>query len=76
MTWQLRFICCGRDEGTQTFDTWDEADAFRESYTSGVGVDGHGYSGDGWKGHQRAAILSAVPEPSEGTATTKDDAHT
>lgn len=47
--WRLRLICCGHDDGTETFDTWDQADAFRESYTSGEGV------GDG--GHDRAAVI-------------------
>lgn len=48
--WTLRLICCGRDDGTECFDTWNEADAFRESYTTGPGV--------GPDGHDRAAILT------------------
>lgn len=48
--WRLRLVCCGRDGGVETFDTWGEADSFRESYTNGPGVGPDG-------GHDRAAIL-------------------
>lgn len=58
MTWTLKLICCGRDDGSVTFQTWEEADDFREAYTSGYAVDPHGYSGTGTSGHQRAAILT------------------
>lgn len=54
--WELQLICCGRDDGTETFDTWEAADAFRESYTSGPGVGG--------SGHERAAVLRH-PQPTE-----------
>ena len=37
-------ICCGLDDGYIAFATWDDADKFRESYTSGVAVAEHGYS--------------------------------
>ena len=57
--WCVRLICCGRDDGTEHFPTWEEADAFRNSYASGPGVDPHGYSGGHTGGHQRAAIISA-----------------
>ena len=42
--WKLRLICCGRDDGEWFFDTWEEADRFRDSYTNAYG-------------HDRAAIL-------------------
>lgn len=59
--WRVRMICCGRDAGAEMiFGTWDEADQFRESWTSGPAVDPHGYSGDGYHGHQRAGIIEAV----------------
>lgn len=54
----LQLICCGRDHGIEEFDTWDEAHEFRESYTSGVGVDPRECSGDGFHGHTRAAVLT------------------
>jgi hypothetical protein len=48
----VKLICCGRDDGEFRARTWDEADAFREAYVSGVGV--------GKDGHQRAAIIERV----------------
>ena len=58
--WEVRFICCGRDDGNTIVNSYTEADAIRESYTSGVGVNPHGYSEahkhDG--GHQRVAVVS------------------
>jgi hypothetical protein len=59
--WVLTLTCCGRDDGTARFATSEEADAFREGYTSGPGVDPHGYSGDGYSGHRRSAVKSYVP---------------
>ena len=56
--WRVTMTCCGREAGTQEFDTWEAADAFRETYTSGPGVDPHGYSGTGHAGHQRSAVIS------------------
>lgn len=56
--WRLKLICCGRDDGTETFATREQADAFREAYTSGPSVDPHGYSAAYPNGHQRAAILT------------------
>lgn len=53
--WRLRLICCGRDDGTEAFDTWNEADSFRESYTSGEGV--------GADGHDRAAVIEETLPP-------------
>lgn len=53
--WRLRLICCGRDDGTETFDAWEDADAFRESYTTGPGV--------GLDDHDRAAIIEENPPP-------------
>lgn len=42
--WLLQLVCCGYDDGTERFATWEEADEFRESYCS-------------LPGHQRSAIL-------------------
>lgn len=42
--WGLRLICCGYDNGTAMFKTWDEADACRESYVQAPD-------------HKRSAIL-------------------
>lgn len=44
----LRFICCGRDDGTCTRSTWEEADALRESYISA-------------EGHDRSCIIEKAP---------------
>ena len=44
--WVLQLICCGHDDGTERFQTWDQADAFRNDYTS-PGT-----------GHERSGILS------------------
>lgn len=51
MIWFLTLICCGRfHEGSPAvFVTWDEAEAFRESYLDAGG-------------HDRVAILRAVQE--------------
>lgn len=46
--WVLRLICCGRDDGIEGYPTWEEAQAFRESYVGGS------------SGHDRQAILSVV----------------
>lgn len=48
--WLLVLICCGRSDGTWPCNTWDEADALRESYMSAPD-------------HDRQAILRAVPSP-------------
>lgn len=57
--WHLRLICCGRDDGTMVFSAWDEAQAFRESYTSGPAIAVHGFSSEPREsGHRRAAILT------------------
>lgn len=56
--WQGQLLCCGFDEGTEGFDTWEEADAFREAYTSGPAVAPHGYSAPLYEmGHRRAVII-------------------
>jgi hypothetical protein len=46
-----------------------ERDDLREGYTSGPAVDPHGYSGDGWSGHQRAGIITRADAPTEATQT-------
>ncbi len=48
MTWCLRLICCGRDDGFMHFETWAEAQAFRDSYTSPD------------SGHERSAVLTKL----------------
>lgn len=59
--WLVRLICCGRDDGSQVVRTWDEANAFREAYTSGVGVKGPDWPWAG--GHERSAIVSRLLSP-------------
>lgn len=56
--WRLRLICCGRDDGVVEFETWEAADAFRDSYTSGDGVLNRNTPERG--GHDRAAIIGEV----------------
>ena len=59
--WRVRMICCGKDEGFELFKTWDSADAFRNEYTSGYGVEQHGFSAPEHSGgHRRAAIVEAL----------------
>ena len=58
--WQLRLVCCGRDDGIERFSTWDEADKFRQGYEASGSP--HGYSDPPYRsGHQRAAILGRTP---------------
>lgn len=45
--WRLRLVCCGRDDGIEYFETWKQADEFREAYCDAGG-------------HDRAAILEAA----------------
>lgn len=56
--WRLRLICCGRDDGDIFRDTWDEADQFRQAYTSGPGVAAPGQLHIG--GHVRAGIIERI----------------
>lgn len=59
--WKARAICCGFEESEHTFATWEEADAFRESYTSGPAVHPNGFSAGGHEpGHKRAVIISLL----------------
>jgi len=61
--WRVRLICCGRDAGDIFRDTWEEADQFRQSYTSGGGV--RHFNGRYWvDGHDRAGIIEAIGAPS------------
>lgn len=46
----VKCICCERDGGTYLFESWKEADAFREAYVSGSTVNVPG-------GHQRSAVI-------------------
>ncbi len=62
--WRVDLSCCGRDGGTYFFPTWEEADAFRNSYTSGPGVNPQGYSAhDSADGHRRAGIITGPDAP-------------
>jgi hypothetical protein len=59
MRWLCSMICCGHSDGCMIFDTWKEADDFREAWTSGVAVAPHGYSAEPHEsGHKRAVIVS------------------
>jgi hypothetical protein len=58
VAWRVRLICCGRDDGDIFRDTWDEADEFRQSYTSGTGVGDWRKPWEG--GHQRAGIIERI----------------
>lgn len=46
--WRVDFICCGRDDGHQFFDSWKTADALRTSYVKKL------HTND----HERSAILT------------------
>lgn len=48
----VRLICCGRDDGVFGPVPWEQADEFRESYCSGLGV--------GPGGHDRAGIIESA----------------
>ena len=65
--WLCRLVCCGRDDGVVECESWEQADAFREAYTSGVGVALHGYSAPLYEsGHRRAVIVTQeLPQPKE-----------
>jgi hypothetical protein len=57
--WRVRLICCGRDDGDIFRDTWQEADEFRNAYTSGAGV--RHFNGRYWEsGHDRAGIIERI----------------
>lgn len=56
--WRVDLNCCGRDDGAYFFETWGAANEFRDGYCSGAGVDPHGYSGDGFSGHQRSGVIT------------------
>ena len=47
--WVVYLICCDRDDGQARFETWEQADAFRESYVGGVG------------NHVRTAVVRQEP---------------
>jgi hypothetical protein len=58
VVWRVRLICCGRDDGEIWRDTWEEADQFRQDYTSGAGV---GDPQRPWHGgHIRAGIVECI----------------
>lgn len=56
--WRVRLICCGRNDGDIFRDTWEEADQFRQAYTSGPGVAAPGQLRHG--GHVRAGIIERI----------------
>ena len=59
--WWLRLICCEREDRIEVFDSWEKADAFRESYCTGPAV---APPSEPWRGgHRRAAILSMMGAP-------------
>lgn len=59
MIWRLRLICCGRDDGDQFFDDWQQADQFRNEYSSGTGATT--YSARPFEGgHRRAGIIERI----------------
>ena len=51
--WRLRLICCGKDNGSQIFKTWEDAEDFRLSWTTGPGV----AKEPDEIGHDRSAII-------------------
>ncbi|MBK6639678.1 MAG: hypothetical protein IPG34_19960 [Rhodocyclaceae bacterium] len=59
--WRVVLTCCGRDAGVYLAATWEEADAFRNSFTSGEAVAEHGYSADAtdWR-HQRSGVIESL----------------
>ncbi len=54
----VQFYCCGRDDGTASRKTWEEANALRTSYVesgrSPMEMGEH-------EGHQRAAVIVSGP---------------
>lgn len=43
--WALDLICCGRDDGTEVFASWSDANEFRLSYVTPIGHDNHDRAG-------------------------------
>lgn len=60
MIWYLRLLCCGREDRVESFMSWEEADAFRQSYISGPGVTVDTFANGHLGGHDRAAVLDVV----------------
>lgn len=59
--WTVTLTCCGHSDGQLSAGSWEEANAIRESYTSGAGVNPHGYSAPTHEpGHRRSAIVAHV----------------
>lgn len=55
--WCVHMLCCGREDGVEAFETYEEADAFREQYA----LSGHraGYSALSHEpGHRRAGVIT------------------
>ncbi len=46
--WLVDLICCGKEDGIEACESWDEADDFRESYCDA-------------SGHDRAGIVRRSP---------------
>jgi hypothetical protein len=55
-----QLVCCGQDAGSYFVQNWERAEELRESYTSGPGVNPHGYSEQHAheSGHKRAVIVT------------------
>lgn len=58
MKWLVKLICCAHDDGSYETDSWEDADNFRESYLSGIGVN----NDPNQSGHKRAAIIYKAEE--------------
>lgn len=64
--WKVALTCCGHADGVVSAETWEEADKIRNAYTSGVGVNEHGYSAhESESGHRRSAVIEHAPCPHE-----------
>lgn len=59
--WRVWLVCCGRFDGSVITRTWEEADSFRDIYTSGPGVEPTGYQAPAiCGGHRRAGIITRI----------------
>ena len=64
----VQLICCGRHDGEHGPVTWEQAEAFRESYCSGPGVaDPPQHDNPHMSGHKRSAIIVAAPPADSGS---------
>jgi len=63
--WLVQKICCGRDDGTVEFATWEKADRFREEYVDSARI----------ADHERSAIVRAVAVEARDGQTAQGEAH-